>query len=64
MKLLRMDGTPVREEAHGTAGILIVLDGRMELAVQGDPVAVGPGGCTASRPGPPMPWGRAATAPC
>ncbi|MDN3259374.1 cupin domain-containing protein [Streptomyces sp. CSDS2] len=43
VKLLRMDGTPVREEAHGTAEILIVLDGRMELVVQGDPVSVGPG---------------------
>ncbi|CAL9303962.1 cupin domain-containing protein [Streptomyces sp. SudanB182_2057] len=43
VKLLRMDGTPVPEEAHGTAEVLIVLDGRMELIVEGDPVVVGPG---------------------
>ncbi|MFF9582705.1 cupin domain-containing protein [Streptomyces achromogenes] len=38
-----MDGTAVPEEEHGTAESLVVLDGRMELVVQGDPVAVGPG---------------------
>ncbi|WP_327414070.1 cupin domain-containing protein [Streptomyces sp. NBC_01233] len=43
VKLLRMDGTPVVEESHGAAEILIVLDGRLELVVQGAAVAVGPG---------------------
>ncbi|MDX3536325.1 cupin domain-containing protein [Streptomyces sp. MB09-01] len=43
VKLLRMDGAPVVEESHGSAEILIVLDGRLELVVQGAPVAVGPG---------------------
>ncbi|MEU7601769.1 cupin domain-containing protein [Streptomyces sp. NPDC040724] len=43
VKLLRMDGTPVAEESHGAAEILIVLDGRLELAVRGAAVTVGPG---------------------
>ncbi|MFJ6754232.1 cupin domain-containing protein [Streptomyces sp. NPDC091273] len=43
VKLLRMDGTPVVEESHGEAEILVVLEGRLELVVQGAAVAVGPG---------------------
>ncbi|MFF3919406.1 cupin domain-containing protein [Streptomyces sp. NPDC001852] len=43
VKLLRMDGTPVVEEAHGTPEILVVLDGRLELVVHGTPVTVGTG---------------------
>ncbi|MFG2488495.1 MULTISPECIES: cupin domain-containing protein [Streptomyces] len=40
VKVLRMDGSPVQEEAHGADEILLVLDGRMELLVEGVEVAV------------------------
>ncbi|MFG2720698.1 cupin domain-containing protein [Streptomyces sp. NPDC048416] len=43
VKVLRMDDLPVGEEAHGTAEALVVLDGRLELVVDGVSVAVGPG---------------------
>ncbi|MEV7558547.1 cupin domain-containing protein [Streptomyces sp. NPDC089795] len=43
VKVLRMDGSPVQEEAHGADEVLLVLDGRMELLVEGIEVAVGTG---------------------
>ncbi|MET9111769.1 cupin domain-containing protein [Streptomyces zhihengii] len=43
VKVLRMDGGPVPEEAHGAAEVLLVLDGRLELSVEGAEVAVGAG---------------------
>ncbi|WP_327678378.1 cupin domain-containing protein [Kitasatospora sp. NBC_00458] len=43
VKVLRMDGTPVPEEAHGGAEALVVLDGRLELTVEGADLSVGPG---------------------
>ncbi|MGW2012622.1 cupin domain-containing protein [Streptomyces nigrescens] len=43
VKVLRMDELPVEEEAHGTAEVLIVLDGRLELSVEDAEVTVGPG---------------------
>jgi mannose-6-phosphate isomerase-like protein (cupin superfamily) len=43
VKVLRMDGLPVAEECHGSAEALLVLDGRLELTVDGTPVSVGPG---------------------
>ncbi|MFF0739809.1 cupin domain-containing protein [Streptomyces sp. NPDC004111] len=43
VKVLRMDGTPVAEESHGAAEALLVLDGRLELTVEGVEVSVGPG---------------------
>ncbi|MFE3203466.1 cupin domain-containing protein [Embleya sp. NPDC059237] len=44
VNVLRMDGNPVREEAHGRDEILLVLDGRLELLVEGAEVTVGAGG--------------------
>ncbi|MFJ9887809.1 cupin domain-containing protein [Streptomyces sp. NPDC091287] len=38
-----MDGLPVAEESHGDAEALLVLDGRLELEVDGMPVSVGAG---------------------
>ncbi|MER5304869.1 cupin domain-containing protein [Streptomyces lasiicapitis] len=43
VKVLRMDEMPVGEEAHGAAEALLVLDGRMELTVDGAEVSVGAG---------------------
>jgi mannose-6-phosphate isomerase-like protein (cupin superfamily) len=43
VKVLRMDELPVEEEAHGVAEALIVLDGTLELLVDGAPVTVAPG---------------------
>ncbi|MEV4433332.1 cupin domain-containing protein [Streptomyces sp. NPDC049555] len=43
VKVLRMDGTPLAEEQHGTPEVLIVLDGRLRLRVAGRPVDVGAG---------------------
>ncbi|MFD5192628.1 cupin domain-containing protein [Streptomyces sp. NPDC087769] len=40
VKVLRMDGLPVEEESHGAAEALLVLDGRLELEVDGMPVSV------------------------
>ncbi|AEN14271.1 hypothetical protein K373_05357 [Streptomyces sp. DvalAA-21] len=42
-KVLRMDGSPVEEECHGTTEALLVLDGRLEPEVDGVPVPVGAG---------------------
>lgn len=39
-KVLRMDELPVEEESHGAAEALLVLDGRLELEVDGMPVSV------------------------
>ncbi|MFF3688032.1 cupin domain-containing protein [Streptomyces sp. NPDC002187] len=40
VKVLRMDSSPVQEEAHGADEVLLVLDGRLELLVEGIEVAV------------------------
>ncbi|MFF8430614.1 cupin domain-containing protein [Streptomyces sp. NPDC016566] len=40
VKVLRMDELPVEEESHGAAEALLVLDGRLELEVDGMPVPV------------------------
>ncbi|MGK5627513.1 cupin domain-containing protein [Streptomyces sp. URMC 123] len=40
VKVLRMDGLPVEEERHEAAEALLVLDGRLELEVDGLPVTV------------------------
>lgn len=40
VKVLRMDELPVEEESHGAAEALLVLDGRLELEVDGMPVTV------------------------
>ncbi|MFI6846586.1 cupin domain-containing protein [Kitasatospora sp. NPDC050467] len=44
VKVLRMDELPVAEERHDVTEVLLVLDGRMELLVDGTSVPVGPGG--------------------
>ncbi|MFD0274015.1 cupin domain-containing protein [Kitasatospora sp. NPDC127111] len=44
VKVLRMDGLPLAEERHEHAEVLLVLDGRLELVVDGVAVPVGPGG--------------------
>ncbi|WP_241003096.1 cupin domain-containing protein [Streptomyces sp. CB01881] len=44
VKVLRMDGLPVAEERHGHTEVLLVLDGRLELVVDGADVPLGPGG--------------------
>ncbi len=43
VKVLRTDELPVAEETHGTAELLFVLNGRLELVVDGAVVPVGPG---------------------
>ncbi|MBC9718562.1 cupin domain-containing protein [Streptomyces sp. TRM66268-LWL] len=40
VKVLRMDGSPVPEEVHAAAEVLLVLDGRLELLVEGAEFAV------------------------
>ncbi|MGI5350398.1 cupin domain-containing protein [Streptomyces sp. CA-250714] len=40
VKVLRMDELPVEEESHEAAEALLVLDGRLELEVDGMPVSV------------------------
>ncbi|MET9697827.1 cupin domain-containing protein [Streptomyces sp. NPDC006529] len=40
VKVLRMDELPVGEESHAAAEALVVLDGRLELEVEGAPVSV------------------------
>lgn len=44
VKVLRMDGQPLDVEHHPTAEALLVLDGRLELVVDGAGTTVGPGG--------------------
>ncbi|KEF06279.1 MULTISPECIES: cupin domain-containing protein [Streptomyces] len=43
VKVLRMNELPGEEEAHDTAEVLFVLDGRLELTVDGAAVSVGQG---------------------
>ncbi|MFC9970493.1 cupin domain-containing protein [Spirillospora sp. NPDC127200] len=43
VKVLRMNEMPLQEEAHPASEALLVLDGRMELLVDGAVVPVGPG---------------------
>ncbi|MFE9411653.1 cupin domain-containing protein [Streptomyces sp. NPDC006704] len=40
VKVLRMDEMPVKAESHEAAEVLLVLDGRLELEVDGRPVPV------------------------
>lgn len=40
VKVLRMDEMPVAEESHDVAEALLVLDGRLELVVDGTPLSV------------------------
>jgi mannose-6-phosphate isomerase-like protein (cupin superfamily) len=40
VKVLRMNELPVEEESHGAAEALLVLDGRLELEVDGMAVSV------------------------
>ena len=40
VKVLRMDELPVEEESHGAAEALLVLDGELELVVDGTSVPV------------------------
>ncbi|WKX70860.1 cupin domain-containing protein [Streptomyces sp. XD-27] len=40
VKVLRMDELPLAEESHEAPEALLVLDGRLELAVAGRPVTV------------------------
>ncbi|SBV01420.1 Mannose-6-phosphate isomerase, cupin superfamily [Streptomyces sp. Ncost-T6T-1] len=44
VRVLRMDALPVEEERHDEAEALLVLDGHLELSVDGHEVTVGPGG--------------------
>ncbi len=44
VKVLRMDGRTLDTEHHPTAEALLVLDGRLELVVDGAESTVGPGG--------------------
>lgn len=43
VKVLRMDEMPVEEESHSAAEALLVLDGQLELMVDGTLVSVRPG---------------------
>ncbi|MQY09273.1 cupin domain-containing protein [Actinomadura macrotermitis] len=43
VKVLRMDGRPVPDEAHDATELLFVIDGRLELTVADAEVTVGPG---------------------
>ncbi|GAA0443710.1 cupin domain-containing protein [Streptomyces stramineus] len=40
VKVLRMDSSPVQEEVHGADEVLLVLNGRLELLVEGTEVIV------------------------
>ncbi|WP_234326438.1 cupin domain-containing protein [Streptomyces sp. NRRL S-495] len=43
VKVLRMDGRPLPVESHVNPEVLLVLDGRLELLLEGAEVTVGPG---------------------
>ncbi|MFF7456344.1 cupin domain-containing protein [Kitasatospora sp. NPDC008115] len=43
VKVLRMDGRPLPVEVHDAAELLLVLDGRLELLVDGVELTIGPG---------------------
>ncbi|MFJ3793317.1 cupin domain-containing protein [Kitasatospora sp. NPDC090091] len=43
VKVLRMDGEPVADEVHAATEVLFVVEGRLELLVDGAEVTVGPG---------------------
>ncbi|MFE2108206.1 cupin domain-containing protein [Kitasatospora sp. NPDC059463] len=43
VKVLRMDGRPLPAEVHEAAELLLVLDGKLELLVEGVELTVGPG---------------------
>ncbi|MEU1819244.1 cupin domain-containing protein [Streptomyces roseifaciens] len=44
IKVLRMNELPLEEESHDAAEALLVLEGRLELDVAGEPVPVEAGG--------------------
>ncbi|MEV7022005.1 cupin domain-containing protein [Kitasatospora sp. NPDC093558] len=43
VKVLRMDGRSLPPEAHATAEVLVVVEGRLELSVDGVELSVSPG---------------------
>ncbi|MEU4585705.1 cupin domain-containing protein [Kitasatospora aureofaciens] len=43
VKVLRMDGRELEQEVHGTAEVLFVADGVLELDVAGETLTVGAG---------------------
>ncbi|MFE6750948.1 cupin domain-containing protein [Kitasatospora purpeofusca] len=43
VKVMRMDGRPLPVESHDNAEVLLVLDGCLELLVDGAEFTVGPG---------------------
>ncbi|MDY0816632.1 cupin domain-containing protein [Kitasatospora purpeofusca] len=43
VKVLRMDGRPLPVESHADPEVLLVLDGRLELLLNGAELTVGPG---------------------
>ncbi|MFI9360822.1 cupin domain-containing protein [Kitasatospora sp. NPDC053057] len=43
VKVLRMDGRELEQEVHGTAEVLFVADGVLELELEGDALTVGAG---------------------
>ncbi|MGW3041670.1 cupin domain-containing protein [Kitasatospora sp. NPDC001159] len=43
VKVLRMDGRELEAEAHGTAEVLFVADGRLELELEGEELTVAAG---------------------
>ncbi|WBP89583.1 cupin domain-containing protein [Kitasatospora cathayae] len=43
VKVLRMDGRELEAEVHGTAEVLFVADGVLELEVEGEGLTVGAG---------------------
>ncbi|MFD9691278.1 cupin domain-containing protein [Kitasatospora sp. NPDC059146] len=43
VKVLRMDGRELEEEVHGTAEVLVVTDGVLELDLDGEELTVGTG---------------------
>ncbi|MFH9351979.1 cupin domain-containing protein [Kitasatospora sp. NPDC017646] len=43
VKVLRMDGRELGEEVHGTAEVLFVADGVLELKLDGEELTIGSG---------------------
>ena len=43
VKVLRMDGQPYPDESHDFDEALLVLEGQMNLLIQGQPIEVGTG---------------------
>ncbi|MDI2126466.1 cupin domain-containing protein [Yinghuangia seranimata] len=43
LKIMRMDELPVGDDVHADPEALLVVDGRLEMTVDGEDVSVGPG---------------------